>query len=271
MIKCRKCGAEVEKGDAYCPECGTKIKVAKETRKITVWTFLEVIGVIVFLIIFVNVFKYQPPMALILLALFLIWTGLLNGILKKLFNAEISTGVKIIVTVLIIVLFLMVAQQTSQVQVSKVEMVPELKPLDESIYTFVEKVEVMVESKDYEELKRMLEEGAISEEVFKDISSVMGNENIRVSLDLVDKNLNEKSLTVLAKMSSDREKGEGKTMWYFERTGDRWRLSSIRPRLSNIRLSKSFGEEAGETLRKIQEPIIVISQTEDTSSKTKNY
>lgn len=34
-MKCRKCNAEIKKGDIYCIECGAK-QTAKETKKETV-------------------------------------------------------------------------------------------------------------------------------------------------------------------------------------------------------------------------------------------
>ena len=116
MRTCQKCGAEVERDDLFCPECGEKI--SKEARTITVWSVLKVVLFGLFFIILINVFKSgsgAPPVIIIIIGvLFIVWSGILNWFLQKLFNVKISTGVKLIITVaILLILFFAEARLTS--------------------------------------------------------------------------------------------------------------------------------------------------------------
>ena len=170
MRKCQKCGAEVEKDDSYCPDCGEKL--AKETKKVTVWIILKIIMMLFLFIVFIQLLKNNPPIGIVFFVLTITWTGILNWVLKKFFNVEVSIGVKIIITAIVVVLLVSI----SQVSVQQIQR-PQLKVMEEQarefnfeqreLYSFVEKINQVIEARDYNSLEIMFKEGIISPEVFE--------------------------------------------------------------------------------------------------------
>ena len=269
MKTCQKCGAEAEKGDSYCPECGIKLK-SLETRKITIWTLIKIIASILLFIVFINIFKNQPLIAIVLLLLFLMWIGIVNKILQKLFNTQLSLGVKIVITVAFIILFLFAAQ-TSKISTVKKEIRPEFIMSTEEIqkeeiqkHEVIQRINKAINSKDYGILEEMLEKNMIAPEVFEDILQILDSReytNVRFSLKPQNIYKNNMELTVSTTLSTDYEEGISETMWFFEQTNRGWQLVKITPRLSEMRLSKSFEEQTEEKIRKIPESITVVSES----------
>ncbi|MBL7101061.1 MAG: hypothetical protein ISS23_03850 [Nanoarchaeota archaeon] len=270
MKTCQKCGAEAEKGDSYCPECGIKLK-SLETRKITIWTLIKIIASILLFIVFINIFKNQPLIAIVLLLLFLMWTGIANKILQKLFNTKLSLGVKIVITVALIILFLFVAQ-TSKLSTTKKEIRPEFIMQTEEImlteeiqkHEVIQRINKAINSKDYGILEEMLGKNMITPDVFEDILQILNSrEHTNVRLNLKSQNVygNNMQLTVSTMLSTNYGEGRSETMWIFEQTNRGWKLIKITPRLSEIQLSKSFEEQTGEKIRKIPESIAVVSES----------
>lgn len=259
MRTCQKCGAEVEKNDIYCPECGEK--VVKEARKITLLTIFKIAGMVLIFIILFNVFKQKavPSVAIILfLILLFIWTGILNSVLKKLFNAEISTGVKIVVTIVIALIFMIGMRQTSMTQI-KIPPTQVMPVGGNDMRNFIGRLNDVVNAKDNNLLTTMIEEGVIAPEVAEDIRTLINskndfNINFKVQSQSVNDNKAEvKVITVIKTQHGERTTG---LMFLFENAGPGWKLTAIQPRLQDIQLSTSFGEETASKIEKVKSAII---------------
>ncbi len=180
MRTCQKCGAEVEKDDKFCPECGEK--VVKEARKITVSTVFKTIVMVIFFIILVNVLKSSNVVMSIPIILFgilfIVWAGILNSILKKLFNAEISTGVKIIITIVIALIFIIGMRQASTIKAAPI-MVRPVESNDMSF--FINRLNEVMNTRDYSLLTAMMEEGAITPEVVEDLRMLIDKNDFGIN------------------------------------------------------------------------------------------
>jgi len=273
MKTCQKCGAKAENDDTFCPECGTKIKDGKIATKITVWSVLKLIASIIFFIIIINISKNNPPIAIILLILFLIWFNVINWVLKKIFNVELSIGVKILLTVLLVTLFLIVGT-VSFVGVTQ----PKISYASSTIegtqaYDFVKKINKLINSKDYGTLKEMLGKQVITQEVFEDISNLIDSRDyMEIDFRLVEQRDygDRAELVVMVTLHTDYEKTSEKTLWTFNRkvnfenTNDfRWVLVKIAPKLSELKLSRSFEGEATSKIAKLEKPIAIVSSSQN--------
>lgn len=271
MSSCQKCGTKIESDDIYCPECGIKISLIKEPKKITINTILKALGGIIFFIILINIFKNNPLVAIIILIFFLIWTNILNRILKKLFNVEISKGVKIIITIILIALLFFAGQQISSQPTSKPKLSFERPEIEGTLgYEFIEKINEVVRSKNYGLLKEMFEKGVMTKDVFEDVNNVIHNKAYSdMVFELQGQNYygDQVNLVVSVITHTNYGKVREQTSWMFqkkvnfENTNDyRWILTAIKPRLSNLRLStRSFEKEAASKIESIKKPIISVS------------
>lgn len=269
MKTCQKCGAEVERDDSYCPDCGVKLETA--TKKITVITVLKILGLILFFASFFYFFKNTPLIAILFLILFLIW-GVLNMVLKKLFNTEISTGVKMIITVAVIVIVIMGVRQTSsmtakisplQPQFMEEARVHELNraELEEQVM----KLNDVTASRDYGLLESMLKEDKVSKEVFEDIHSMLeSRKDFNMYFKTQDLNFyeNKAELRVMVIIRTDYEERLTGALFLLENTGLGWKLISIQPRLLDIQLPKSLEETATHKIEKIPKPVTAISKSD---------
>lgn len=261
MKTCQKCGARAENDDIYCPDCGTKLKAVGITKKITIWTIFKIIGLIIIFIIFINIFKTNPIIALFILVLFLVWTGIINAILKKLFNAELSIGVKIIITVIMITLLFFGTTKLEASRIAKPDMIVKYEEPVETgeAQQFIEKINKAIGSRDYSVLKEMLERGTISTEVFTDLQLLLDNrDNMKVSLNLIAQNFqgDQAELIVETIIRTNYEEKGVKTTWFFRKTNGGWHLFVIKPRLSDIKLSTSFEKSVEDKLQYINRPIV---------------
>ncbi len=256
MRTCQKCGAEVEKDDKYCPECGEK--VVKEARKITVSTVFKTIAMVIFFIILVNVLKSSNVVmsipVILFGILFLVWSGILNSILKKLFNAEISTGVKIVMTIVIVLIFVFGMRQASTIKVAPVM----VRPVEgNDMRSFVDRLNNVMNTRDYSLLTAMMEEGAIAPEVAKDIRILINNQkDFNINFKFQGQNVNDnridaKVIVIIKTLYEERVEG---VQFFFERTDRGWILVAIEPRLSNIKLYKSFEGELESKIRIVPKP-----------------
>lgn len=264
MRVCQKCGAEVEKDDSYCPDCGAKLESV--TKKVTVGTVFKILGIIFLFFIIIHFLKNNSPVGIFLLILFLIW-GILNLVLKKLFNTEISTGVKIIITAVIIVIFL-VAAQTSKLEVAQA---PQFRYEEGDLYSFVDRINQIMEARDFESLKIMLKEDMISSDVFEEILELFESGDYSISLKpyepvFYDSQAELKVAAIIKKVGY--KEIESGVICFFEKTERGWRLYAIKPRLLDIKLSRSFEEEAVQKIEVIQKPVIAISKSVGASHRT---
>lgn len=256
MRTCQKCGAEVEKDDKFCPECGEN--VVKETRTITVSTVFKTIAMIIFFIILVNVLKSSNVVmsipVILFGILFIVWAGILNSILKKLFNAEISTGVKIVITIVIVLIFLIGMRQASTIKVAPT-MVRPIEGNDMS--SFIDRLNNVMNTRDYKMLTAMMEEGTITPEVTEDIRILINNQkdfNINFKFQSQNVNDNKIDVNVMVIIQTLYEQRIEGVQFFFERTDRGWMLVAIEPRLSNLKISKSFEEETDYKIKQIPQP-----------------
>lgn len=249
-MKCQKCSAEIEKGDLYCPECGEK--VVKEARTITVWSIFKVLLVLISLIIMAHIFKNAPGapriVILILTLLFILWSGILNWFLKKLFNIKISTGVKIAITIVVLLILFFGAKMATRTSTPTVNRIIERPPTGEDevyMYNTVEEINHAFNYKNAGELKPMVEKGVITTEVFEDLKNLLIQSG-RFTITLNPKNNRlsethaEMDTEVLLKSSYD-ERRQGVVL-VFEKRGSAWTLIKITPRLTDIKIAEPFEE-----------------------------
>lgn len=177
--------------------------------------------------------------------------------MKKIFNAEVSRGVKIVVTVVLVVILLLGTNlQSSTMKPVKVE-----QRLEDAYFSdFMLRLNNVIESKDYGSLKQMLEEGVIAREVFDDISSLMGNVLSKGDFTIYLKPQNQQFYEDKARVdtsviikSMGVEKASG-VVCLFEKSERGWMLSAITPKLTDIKLSRSFEEEAEYKLKQTPKP-----------------
>jgi predicted nucleic acid-binding Zn ribbon protein len=264
MRTCQKCGAEVEKDDKFCPECGEK--VVKEARTITVGSILKVLLIVIFFIVLLNVFKSMsgasPILFLIFIIFFIVWSGILNWFLKKLFDVKISTGVKLIITIAILLILFFGAKMATQRSVPMISSVSESPAgeVDVELYNLVGEVNNVLSSKDNRLLEVMVEKGEITSEVFEDLKNVITqSQDVSISFNPRGNNF----LGTHAEMNTEvllrRDYNERKTgvVLVFEKKGPTsWTLIKISPKLTDIKLEKSFEEETAYNIEKIKSEII---------------
>lgn len=259
MKTCQKCKAEIEKGDKYCPECGEKL--VEEVRTITVWSIIKVIMIIVFFIIILNVLKQKQValsvIFLLFLILFVLWANVLNWFLKKVFNAEVSRGVKMIITAVLILVFLGAYFQSSPTKAIIAQ--PQYME-DPYLFEFVLKLSNVIGSRDYGSLKQMLEEGAITQDVFEDISKLISDTSYTRDFNIHLKPQNQQTddskakIDTLVFIKSGSVEKTSTTVCFFERGERGWRLFAITPKLVDIKLSVPFEEEAKYKLEQVPKP-----------------
>jgi len=264
MRKCQKCGVEVEKDDLFCPDCGKKL--TKETKKVTVWTVIKVIAMILLFIVFVQLLKNNPPIGIVFFVLTVTWTGILNSVLKKLFNTEISTGVKIIITVVVIVLLVSVSQfQTTQLTGVRVqEKASEFRYGEPNLYKLVERINRVIVANDHNSLEIMQKEDVISQDVFEGLLKFLERrDDTQLILRPQDQRFHgdQAEMNIMVTVESGSNKRRAGVTFFFEKTEHGWRLFAIKPDLLEVKLERSFGEEAEYQIEKISKPI-AISKTE---------
>ncbi len=191
--------------------------------------------------------------------LFIVWAGILNSILKKLFNAEISTGVKIIITIVIALIFIIGMRQASTIKAAPI-MVRPVESNDMSF--FINRLNEVMNTRDYSLLTAMMEEGAITPEVVEDLRMLIDKNDFGINFKFQGQNVNDnkidvKVIVIIKTLYEERVEG---VQFFFERTDRGWTLIAIEPRLSNLKLSRSFEEETAYKLKKIQ-PIEVPEGT----------
>ncbi|MDP2908663.1 MAG: zinc ribbon domain-containing protein [Nanoarchaeota archaeon] len=276
MRTCKKCGAEAEKGDRYCPECGEKL--VEEVRTITVWSIIKVIIIIVFFIIILNVLKQKqvalPVMFFFFLIFFILWSNVLNWFLKKMFNAEVSRGVKMIVTAVLILVFLGAYFQSSPTKAIIAQ--PQYME-DPYLFEFVLKLSNILESRDYGSLKRMLEEGAITQDVFDDISKLINDVLYAGDFKMYLKPQNQQTddnkakIDTLVFIKSGSVEKTSTTVCLFERGERGWRLFAITPKLVDIKLSVPFEREVEYKLEQVPKPVEAIAEVSQKNTYNKGY
>lgn len=111
MKACNKCGIALEDDDQFCPECGSKASVVKDTekpvkkRKITLLSLVKFIFK-VFIVFIAIAFISNGAGAIVFLALAItLWTPFFRRLLSR-HNIELSRGVKIVITIVIILLLI---------------------------------------------------------------------------------------------------------------------------------------------------------------------
>jgi len=268
MRTCQKCRAEVEKDDKYCPECGEK--VVKEARTITVWSILKVLLVVIFFVIILNVFKSMsgasPILFIIIVIFFVVWSGILNWFLGKLFDVKISTGVKIAVTVVILLILFFgskMATNTSVPTISKVAVSP-AGEADVELYNLVGEVNSVLSSKDNRLLEVMVEKGEITSEVFEDLKNVITQaQDVSISFNPSGNNFlgtHAEMNTEVALRSGSNERKTGVVLVFEKKGPTSWTLIKISPRLTDIKLEKSFEQETEYKINQIPPPTDVSKQ-----------
>jgi len=247
-MRCQECRAKVKRGDLFCPECGEKI--SKEARTITVWNILKVVLVILSFFIIIHVFKNtsgaQPIILLILILLFVIWSGVLNWFLQKLFNVKISTGVKIAITAVIILILFYGIKIATQKTTPMMNRIVERQPTGEDetmMYSIIEEINSAFNHKNDNTLKSMIEKGVVTGEVFEDLKNMLFQSG---SLTIILKPQNNRLSDTHAEIDTEvilkhgyEERRQG-TVLVFEKRGSTWTLIKISPRLSDIKLEESF-------------------------------
>ncbi|MBU4502697.1 MAG: zinc ribbon domain-containing protein [Nanoarchaeota archaeon] len=266
MKVCQECGAKAENDDIYCPDCGTKIKDEKETKKITVLGLIKIIAIILLLIFNVAIFSSNPPLGIIIFIFFMIWANIINRIIKKFFNAEISLGVKIILTVLLIIL---VVFSISNVKVSQTPKVIERYDDENYAGQFVKDLERIVNSKDYNGLDDLRNQNKISEHIFNEFLTLINSDSRDISFDFVRTDTNSQDVVVMIRLYNDfGYYVEEKTKWDYEKSvyfeGEaqpKFVLVNIQPGLADLN-SRTFEGETASKLAQINKPIIAVRQAD---------
>ncbi|MBM3199501.1 zinc ribbon domain-containing protein, partial [Candidatus Woesearchaeota archaeon] len=267
MSKCNKCGTEVEKGDTFCPECGAKVVIPSEPKTITIWSvikFFLIIGVMAFIInIFTKTGMNRGPGIILMFILLLLWSGILNWFLRKLFNMQISTGVKIVATIVILALvFASSATNRSSLPTQPYYYKEGKRALDQNeLYSFVQNLNEILANRDYKTLKNLVDEGRIPEHVYENLAKIMDSGDVvSVKLDpkaqRVMEGMSEVDIAVYIYNNKGEQRRSGVTM-FFENYGQGWRLKDIKPGLLDVKVDKSFidsSQRGIESTKAIEQP-----------------
>lgn len=266
MKVCQECGAKAENDDLYCPDCGTKIKDKEGTTKITVWGLIKIIAIVLLLIFNVAVFSSNPPLGIIIFLLLMIWFNIINRIIKKFFNAELSLGVKIILTVLLVVIVISIGNVSQFSQPQRITQV-----YDDENYAekFVNEIEHIVNSKDYNRLGDLRDENKISEHIFNEFLTLINSNSGDISFNFVRTNTNSQDVVVMISMYNDfGYYVDEKTKWRYERfvyfedgAPPKFVLTNIQPSLADIN-SRNFEGEVTSKLAQINKPIIAVRKAD---------
>lgn len=260
MKECPKCGTKADDDDIYCPECGARLKtvkkgVSQQTRKVTIWSFIKLVGIIVLLIILTNIFKNPAP-AIIAVFLLLLWLNVINKLLTKMFNVELSLGVKILITILIIFLSFMAAsttataplrvQQTFESPVEFIETKQEEFIQENDMVNTIRELEKILREGDIGYLKGMVVSGKISKEVFSDLEIIIlekGSIDVVFAItskdipSIAEKGIRGNTAIFEVKrvvMYEGGGRGSDVSKWRLEKYLDTWQIAFIDPPLSQL-------------------------------------
>lgn len=264
MKECPKCKAKADDDDIYCPECGTKLKTIKKetaketgTRKITIRSIMKAIGIVVLLVILTNIFKNLVP-AIIVVFLLLLWLNVINKLLTKMFNIELSLGVKILITIIIIFLSFMAAStmtsapqafrspQTFEsprefIETKQAEFIQE-----NDMVNTIKELEKVLREGDMGYLKGLLVSGKISKEVFLDLEIILfekGSINIIFEIKskdtqlITEKGIQGNSAMFEIKrilMYEDDSRASDMSKWKLEKYDGTWQIVFMEPPLSQL-------------------------------------
>lgn len=249
MKKCPKCGTKADDDDIYCPECGTKLKAVKKeikesvVKKITVWSILKIMGIIILLIITANIFKNPAPV-IIAFFLLLLWLNVINKLLTKIFNIELSLGVKILITVAIIFLAFIATSQTTSIQPiveTQREVIRETREdiLEENaLFDGVKQLEKALRQGDWAFLDGLVVSNRISKEVYEDFAKVLNEKgSLNIVFEVKGEGIKKNWATLEVQriiIYNDGGRQGDMSKWELTKYNGKWQLISMSPLLSDL-------------------------------------